>query len=149
MFPSSEFEISIGDILPAVALHLVTKVLFYCHFFVLCYGLIVHSYQELRCNPVCPISQIQDSQSLLISLSFYFHSLFASYTPSTITDGKLFNRAYENVTTNEWVDDGDEWSMEVDLRSAEKEKRTIHWFVNGDQQLGFIKGLPDTIEFGV
>ena len=45
--------------------------------------------------------------------------------------------------------DGDEWSMEVDLRSREKEKRTLHWFVRGKQQKGFIKGVPDRVEFGV
>ena len=45
--------------------------------------------------------------------------------------------------------DGDEWSMEVDLRSEEKEKRTLHWFVNGIQQKVFITGVPDRVEFGV
>ena len=39
--------------------------------------------------------------------------------------------------------------MEVDLRSREKEKRTLHWFVRGKQQKGFIKGVPDRVEFGV
>ena len=45
--------------------------------------------------------------------------------------------------------EGDEWSMEVDLRSREKEKRTLHWFVRGKQQKVFIKGVPDRVEFGV
>ena len=44
---------------------------------------------------------------------------------------------------------GDEWSMEVDLGSVEKEKRTLHWFVRGTQQKGFFKGLPERVEFGV
>ena len=39
--------------------------------------------------------------------------------------------------------------MEVDLRSSEKEKRTLHWFVRGKQQKGFISGLPKQVEFGV
>ena len=47
------------------------------------------------------------------------------------------------------MNEGDEWSMEVDLRSREKEKRTLHWFVNGRQQKIFIKGVPDRVEFGV
>ena len=47
------------------------------------------------------------------------------------------------------MDEEDEWSMEVDLRSEEKEKRTLHWFVKGEQQKLFIKGLPDHVEFGV
>ena len=47
------------------------------------------------------------------------------------------------------MNDGDEWSMEVDLRSREKEKRTLKWFVRGKQQKGFIKGVPDRVEFGV
>ena len=44
---------------------------------------------------------------------------------------------------------GSEWSMEVDLRSEEMEKRTLYWFVNGKQQEGFIKGVPDRVAFGV
>ena len=39
--------------------------------------------------------------------------------------------------------------MEVDLRSIVKEKRTLHFFVRGSEQKGFIKGLPDRVEFGV
>ena len=49
----------------------------------------------------------------------------------------------------EGVNEGDVWEMEVDLRSREKEKRTLHWFVNGMQQEQFIKGVPDRVEFGV
>ena len=67
----------------------------------------------------------------------------------TITDGKVFNHANQPVATNEFLTDEDEWTMEVDLRSAEKLKRTVHWFVNYNQQEGFIKGVPDEIEFGV
>ena len=47
------------------------------------------------------------------------------------------------------MNEGDEWSMEVDLRSREKEKRTLHWFVNGKPQRVFIKGVPDRVAFGV
>ena len=50
---------------------------------------------------------------------------------------------------NKHVDEGDEWSMEVDLRSIEKRKRTLHWFVRGKQQQAFITGLPKQVEFGV
>ena len=53
------------------------------------------------------------------------------------------------MTTVEGVKEGDEWSMEVDLRSEEKEKRTLHFFVRGKQLKGFIYGLPDRVEFGV
>ena len=54
-----------------------------------------------------------------------------------------------HVGNNEEVKEGDEWSMEVDLRSREKEKRTLHWFVRGIQQNVFITGVPDRVEFGV
>ena len=47
------------------------------------------------------------------------------------------------------MNEGDEWSMEVDLRSEEKEKRTLHWFVRGKQQKYFIKGLPERVKFAV
>ena len=63
--------------------------------------------------------------------------------------GYLYNQFFNAVSINEEVKEGDEWSMEVDLRSEEKEKRTLHWFVRGKQQKGFIKGVPDRVEFGV
>ena len=61
----------------------------------------------------------------------------------------MLNHDSSGVTKNEEVKVGDEWSMEVDLRSEEKEKRTLHWFVRGTQQKGFIKGVPDRVQFGV
>ena len=53
------------------------------------------------------------------------------------------------MTVVEEVNSGDMWEMEVDLRSREKEKRTLHFFVRGKQQKEFIKGVPDRVEFGV
>ena len=44
---------------------------------------------------------------------------------------------------------GDMWEMEVDLRSREKEERTLHFFVRGEQQKGFFNRVPDRVEFGV
>ena len=66
-----------------------------------------------------------------------------------ISGGSVQNHHNNTVATNEAVNEGDEWMMEVDLRSGEKEKRTLHWFVRGKQQKGFIKGVPDRVEFGV
>ena len=71
---------------------------------------------------------------------FYIHSL---------AGGGAYMHDQTKSHPNEIVNDGDEWSMEVDLRSREKEKRTLHWFVRGNQQKGFIKGVPDAVEFGV
>ena len=39
--------------------------------------------------------------------------------------------------------------MEADLRSEERSKRTLHWFVDGRQQTIFLSNLPATIQFGV
>ena len=39
--------------------------------------------------------------------------------------------------------------MEVDLRSEESEKRTLHWFVNGKTQKLFFRKLPSNVQFGV
>ena len=63
--------------------------------------------------------------------------------------GYLYKQFFNSVSINEGVKDGDEWSMEVDLSSREKEKRTLHFFVRGKQQKGFIKGVPDRVEFAV
>ena len=51
--------------------------------------------------------------------------------------GEMCNHNRDKKTTEEVVNVGDEWSMEVDLRSVEKEKRTLHWFVRGKQLKGF------------
>ena len=80
--------------------------------------------------------------------SFYFIIFLPSLLLSLI-DGLVYNKSGHNRGKNEEVNEGDEWSMEVDLRSEEKEKRTLHWFVRGKQQKGFIKGVPDRVEFGV
>ena len=53
------------------------------------------------------------------------------------------------MNENDSVNVGDLWEMEVDLRSGEKEERTLHWFVNGKQQEGFIYGVLDRVEFCV
>ena len=63
--------------------------------------------------------------------------------------GDVYDHTVNRVTINESVNEGDEWSMEVDLQSREKEKRTLHWFVRGKQQKGSINRLPDNVQFGV
>ena len=82
------------------------------------------------------------------SLSFTLFILFYLQT-HTLLGGDTCNHGAIECYQNEEVNDGDVWEMEVDLRSREKEKRTLHWFVNGKQQKGFIKGVPDRVEFGV
>ena len=102
-----------------------------------------------------PISGVEMRQSLIESCLFYefipFHyisilSLLLSL--HRLIAGLVVNQSI-GVCDNELVNDRDEWSMEMDVRSEEKEKRTLHWFVNGKQQKGFIKGVPDRVEFGV
>ena len=66
-----------------------------------------------------------------------------------LLDGRTYNHNRSNYHQNQHVDEGVEWSMEVDLRSREKEKRTLHWFVGGKQQEAFITRLPTKVEFGV
>ena len=54
-----------------------------------------------------------------------------------------------SVGKNEEVKGGSEVWMEADLRSEERRKRTLHWFVDGRQQRIFLSNLPPTIQFGV
>ena len=82
------------------------------------------------------LSHISTPQSLL-------------FTSPPHTDGRLYNHNNNRLTAAEGVNEGDLWEMEVDLRSEEKEKRTLHFFVRGKQQNEFIKGVPDRVEFGV
>ena len=66
-----------------------------------------------------------------------------------IADGAVFDNSNRFLHANDSVNEGEEWGMEVDLRSQEKEKRTIHWFVGGRQQKVFITGVPDRVQFAV
>ena len=95
-------------------------------------------------------------QSCLIpfSLSILTHSsslqhpiIFTLHYSHTV--GDIRNHNCDTMTTVEEVNEGDLWEMEVDLRSREKEKRTLYFFVRGKQQKGFFKGVPDRVEFGV
>ena len=47
------------------------------------------------------------------------------------------------------VQPGDIWSMEVDLRSSVSSQRTLHYFVRGQQQIHYNKGIPTPIQFAV
>ena len=85
---------------------------------------------------------------LLMSFLVYYNQLILFFI-FVLQVGNVRNHQDKNLYDNESVNEGDEWSMEVDLRSGEKEKRTLHWFVRGKQQKGFIKGVPDRVEFGV
>lgn len=58
----------------------------------------------------------------------------------------------KNETVGELEDllkEGDIISMEVDLRSKESGKRTLHFFINNNQQSLFFTELPESVEFGV
>ena len=39
--------------------------------------------------------------------------------------------------------------MEVDLRSDEPAKRTIHWYCDGEDIGGFFFNLPPSVRFGI
>ena len=95
--------------------------------------------------------------SSLIAFSYYSHLFFFTSLQHPIiftlhyshTDGLIYNHNNDYLTSVEEVNKGDLWEMEVDLRSREKEKRTLHFFVRRKQQKGFIYGVPDRVEFGV
>ena len=92
-----------------------------------------------------------------LPFSYNSHSLFFTLLQHPIiftihcshTGGLIYNHSGITMTTLEIVNVGDLWEMEVDLRSREKEKRTLHFFVRGKQQKVFFKGVPDRVEFGV
>ena len=143
MFQSLAFETSLADILVSRPLQAATKVFFYCF--------IIHPPLSLGHRIRNAIKFVPFPMDLLFTCpSFLFFSILLPILfDSIITDGKLWNHAFTQIAKNEPLAPEDEWSMEVDLRSAEKEKRTLHWFVNGEQQKGFIKGVPEEVEFGV
>ena len=86
------------------------------------------------------------------SISFLFplpSSLPFFFPPSLSPDGMIGNSNGRGKVANELVNEGDRWEMEVDLRSEDPEKRTLHWFIRGKQQKGFFKGIHNQVEFGV
>ena len=97
-------------------------------FYLLLITLFLISWKECICIPVW------------LRVFFFFHT-----TP--FLAGKVSNHNQSSIPHNEEVNEGDEWAMELDLRTCEKEKRTLHWFVRGKQQRVFIKGVPDRLEF--
>ena len=90
-----------------------------------------------------------DSILLLFSVTLLHFTSTSYHIHYSLTVGKIRNHNWHPVTEAEEVKIGDLWEMEVDLRSREKEKRTLHFFVRGKQQFGFFKGVPDRVEFGV
>ena len=82
-------------------------------------------------------------------ISFHYISTLSLFYSLSLIARRVWNHNDQYRYDNEVVKEGDEWSMEVDLRSDEKEKRTLHWFVRGSQQKGFIYGVPERVEFGV
>ena len=82
-------------------------------------------------------------------ISFHYISTLSLFYSLSLIAGGVWNHNYQYRYGNEEVKEGDEWSMEVDLRSREKSQRTLHCFVRGSQQKGFIYGVPDRVEFGV
>ena len=47
------------------------------------------------------------------------------------------------------VDEGEEVSIEADLRSEEREERRIRFLINGEREKIVIVGVPESIRFGV
>lgn len=44
---------------------------------------------------------------------------------------------------------GDKITMEVDLRSSERKRRTLHFFINDIHQKLFFSCLPESVAFAV
>ena len=82
-------------------------------------------------------------------ISFHYISTLSLFYSLSLIAGYVYDHNDQKQYYNEAVRERDEWSMEVDLRSRVKSKRTLHWFVRGSQQKGFIYGVPDRVEFGV
>lgn len=61
----------------------------------------------------------------------------------------IYDKEHKKICEIKGLEIGDCFAMEVDLRSNESEKRTLHFFVNNSQEKVFFYGLPDSIQFGV
>lgn len=53
------------------------------------------------------------------------------------------------VGNNDLAKNGDVIIFEVDMRSKEREKRTMKMFINGKQQKYYFYNLPETVRFCV
>ena len=82
-------------------------------------------------------------------MGYGFYSSFVYIPSAFFADGTVSNLSITTVEKNERITNGSEVWMEVDLRSGESEKRTLHWFVNGRTQKVFFNKLPSNVQFGV
>ena len=82
-------------------------------------------------------------------MAYSLSSSFSQFLVIFFEAGRVFNLDHNSIGVNETISTGAEVWMEVDLRSGESEKRTLHWFVNGVTQKVFFTGLPSNVQFGV
>lgn len=82
---------------------------------------------------------------LLIGGLFYYNLYIIHYLYIILVHIKN-GKGYRN---NGIVNEGDVVIMEVDLRSDDKSKRTLHFFIGGKQQKIFFSELPSKVQFGV
>lgn len=59
------------------------------------------------------------------------------------------NKKGKEIAGFKRLENGDEISLEIDLTSNDVEKRTMHYFVNGEQAPITFTGLPPDVQFGV
>lgn len=62
---------------------------------------------------------------------------------------KVYNKEYKKLGILNYIYNKHYFTMEIDLRSDNSEKRTLHFFINNSQQRIFFYGLPSCVQFGV
>ena len=86
-------------------------------------------------------SQLDVLQFVTILLHFIIPILYLA--------SHVYVHGADSSGRNERVTDGSEVWMEADLRSEERSRRTLHWFVDRRQQSIYLSNLPRSIQFGV
>ena len=75
--------------------------------------------------------------------------LFLFSLSSILLVGYLWKRDNLRLDGTDRIKEGDEVTMEVDLRSSTPSERTLFWCVNKKPQKYYITHLPQKVEFGV
>ena len=102
--------------------------------------------------PLSPISISSSLPLFLSSIHLYPSTLLPSPTSTTSIYHSNIAGIYNThgpIGPATRANSGDIVIMEANLRSNDPSHRTLHWFVKGEQQKIFIKGVPEHVQFAV
>lgn len=82
---------------------------------------------------------------IYVYIHIFFYNFYCIFIKLTVSD----KNGIDVGESDEIPKKEDEITLEVDLRTKERKKRLLHFFINDKQQKIFFFNLPDYVRFGV